>query len=157
MLIMRMCTAPCSLILAPWPLPEPDMPQAFVSDSHHRLLLIEYVSPPALMLPEKRVIYSWRGRLALGLDFGARADTLCLRSLQMMCRNPTLVVGLCAACHSRTIGADNANLIGRVDLLRPSRGLLGPLATLAASTLLWIERGNPGIVDEKAGTAESSC
>ena len=90
----------------------------------------------------------------LGLG-GAAADALGLRALQMRGRDPALVV-LRARGDSRAVSADNANLLGGVDLLRALGRLLGALTTLAAALLLGEESGDPGVVDEVDGSNEGA-
>lgn len=86
----------------------------------------------------------------------ARLNSLGLGSLQVVRRNPALVVGLRSGGDSRAISANNADLIGRVDLLGPSRRALGALTTLSATLLLREEGGDPGVVDEVAGSGEDA-
>lgn len=70
--------------------------------------------------------------------------------------DPGLVVGgrLGAARDGRTVGADDADLIGRVDLPAAARRGLGPFAALAAAAPLREQRRDPGAVDEVRGAAE---
>lgn len=70
-------------------------------------------------------------------------------------RNPALVVDL-GARDGGAISANNGNLLGRVDLLGATGGLLRALATLASATLLGEEGGDPGAVDEVDGSGEDS-
>lgn len=70
-------------------------------------------------------------------------------------RDPALVV-LRARGDSRAVSADNANLLGGVDLLRALGRLLGALTTLAATLLLGEESGDPGVVDEVDSASESA-
>lgn len=72
----------------------------------------------------------------------------------MVCRDPALVVSLSTAGDGRAISTNNADLVGGVDLLGTTRGALGALTTLAAAALLREESGDPGVVDEVAGTAK---
>lgn len=74
-----------------------------------------------------------------------------------MGRDPGLVVGGGTAGDSWAISADNADLLGRVDLLGTARGALGTLAALAATLLLREEGGDPGVVDEVHGTSEDTA
>ena len=85
---------------------------------------------------------------------GAGCDTLGLRARQVMGRDPGLVVGSGTAGDSRAISTDNADLVGRVDLLGTARRALGALAALTATLLLGEEGGNPGVVDEVDGTSK---
>ena len=73
----------------------------------------------------------------------------------MLRRNPALIVGLRASSDSRAIGTHNSNLLGGIDLLGASRGLLGALATLATALLLGEEGGDPGVVDKIDGSDKS--
>lgn len=79
----------------------------------------------------------------------------------MVGRNPGLVVGSTTcqgtAGDSRTISTDNADLLGRVDLLAATRGALGSLTTLAATLLLGEEGGDPGVVDEVNSTGKDTA
>ena len=74
----------------------------------------------------------------------------------MVGRNPRLVVSLGTAGDSRAVSTNNADLLGRVDLLGATRGALGALAALAATLLLREESGDPGVVDEVDGTGEDT-
>ena len=101
-----------------------------------------------------------RVNLALDLCLGgsgpARADALGLWALQMLRRNPALVVCLGTGRDSRTIGANHSNLLGGVDFLGAEGGLLRALATLATALLLREECGNPGVVNEVDGSTENT-
>jgi hypothetical protein len=92
-------------------------------------------------------------RLSLG---GSAADALGLRALQVGCRNPALVVRLCARGNSGAISANNSDLVGGVDLLGAEGGLLRTLTTLAAALLLGEESGDPGVVDKVRDAAEDA-
>lgn len=60
--------------------------------------------------------------LDLGLSLGSTAtDTLRLGALKVRDRNPALVIGLGTRSNGGSIGANNSNLIGRVDLLGLAR------------------------------------
>jgi hypothetical protein len=76
-------------------------------------------------------------------------------------RDPRLVVGSTTgqgtAGDSRAVSTDNADLLGRVDLLAATRGALGTLTTLAATLLLGEEGGDPGVVDEVDGTGKDTA
>lgn len=63
---------------------------------------------------------------------------------------------MCAAGDSWAIGTDNAGLVGRVDLLCSLRRALGTLAALATTLLLGEQSGDPGLVDEVAGSGEDT-
>jgi len=69
--------------------------------------------------------------------------------------DPRLIVSFRTGCDSRTVSTDDGDLVGGVDLLAAAGRLLGAFAALAAAALLWEERGDPGCVDEVAGSAES--
>lgn len=70
--------------------------------------------------------------------------------------NPGLVVGLSTAGDSRTVGTNNADLVGRVDLLGATGGALGTLTTLSAALLLGEESGDPSVVDEVDGSSKDT-
>jgi hypothetical protein len=79
-----------------------------------------------------------------------------LRALQVLGGNPALVksTSLGTSGDSRAIGANNRDLVSRVDLLGSLRGSLGALAALAAPLLLREQSRDPGVVDEVAGATE---
>ena len=70
--------------------------------------------------------------------------------------DPALVVSLGASRHSRSICTSHGHLIGWVNRLSSSRSLRA-LAALASSLLLWEQGGDPGVVDEVAGSTEGAC
>jgi hypothetical protein len=72
-------------------------------------------------------------------------------------RDPRLIVGRGTAGDSRAISTNNADLVGRVDLLGTARRALGTLAALAATLLLGEESGDPGVVDEVDCTSEDTA
>ena len=82
-------------------------------------------------------------------------DALSRRSIDVVSRNPTLVVCFSSTCDGRTISSQYGHLIGWVDLLAPQRALR-TLTTLASTALLWEERSDPGTVDEVASPREES-
>ena len=75
----------------------------------------------------------------------------------MVGRDPGLVVGSGTAGDSRAISANNADLVGRIDLLGSAGRALGALAALAATLLLGEESGDPGVVDEVNGTSKDTA
>ena len=75
----------------------------------------------------------------------------------MVGRDPGLVVGGSTAGDSRTIGTDNADLLGRIDLLGTAGRALGALAALAATLLLGEEGGDPGVVNKVDGTSKDTA
>lgn len=79
-----------------------------------------------------------------------------LRALQVSGGDPALVegTGLRATGDSRAVGADDGNLVGRVDFLGLAGGARGALAAFAAAALLGEEGGDPGVVDEVDDAAE---
>ena len=95
-------------------------------------------------------------RSASRSGLGARCNTLGLRARQVVGRDPRLIVGRGTAGDSRAISTDNADLVGRVDLLGTARRALGTLAALAATLLLGEESGDPGVVDEVDSASESA-
>jgi hypothetical protein len=95
-------------------------------------------------------------RSASRSGLSTRCDTLGLRARQVVGRDPGLIVGHSTAGDSRAISTDNADLVGRVDLLGTARGALGTLTALAATLLLGEEGGDPGVVDEEDGTSEDT-
>lgn len=70
-------------------------------------------------------------------------------------RDPALVKALRAGGDGGAVSANNGDLVGGVDLLGLAGRALSALAALAAAALLGEESGNPGVVDEVAGAAES--
>ena len=68
--------------------------------------------------------------------------------------DPAFVISFGARGNRRSISTNNRNLISRVDFLRLARGALSPLATFTTTALLGEKRGNPGAVDEIAGSEE---
>jgi len=68
--------------------------------------------------------------------------------------DPALVVGLGTAGDGRAIGADDSNLVSRIDLLGATGRLLRTLATFAAALLLGKERSDPRVIDEVDGPTE---
>lgn len=95
----------------------------------------------------------------LGLDFrlgGSAPDTLGLGALEMLGRDPALIISLGTRGDSRAISANDSNLLRGIDLLASTRGALSALAAFAATLLLGEEGSNPGIVDEVKGTGENS-
>jgi hypothetical protein len=72
-------------------------------------------------------------------------------------RDPGLIVGLSTAGNSRAVSTDNADLVGRVDLLGTTRRALGTFTTLAATLLLGEEGSDPSVVDEVDGTSEDTA
>lgn len=75
----------------------------------------------------------------------------------MVGRDPGLIVGLSTAGDSRAVSTDNADLIGRVDLLGTTRRALGTLTALAATLLLREEGSDPSVVDKVDGTSEDAA
>lgn len=95
--------------------------------------------------------------LSPGLNLGGTAaDALSLRALKVRGGDPALIVGLSTRGDSGTVSTDNSNLVGGVDLLGASGGLLGALAALAAALLLGEEGRDPGVVDEVDGSGEGA-
>lgn len=98
------------------------------------------------------------GSVRLGLDLGlggAAADALGLGALEVLDGDPGLVVDL-GTGDGRAISANNGDLLGGVDLLGAGGRLLRALAALATAPLLGEEGGDPGVVDEVNGSAESA-
>lgn len=91
---------------------------------------------------------------SLGLG-SAALDTTRLRAVQVAGGDPALIVGLGARRDSRTVSADNGNLVSRVDGLGALRRSLGALATLATALLLREQSRDPSVVDEVAGAGEN--
>lgn len=73
-------------------------------------------------------------------------DSLSCWSVQVMCRNPALIVSLCARGHRRPIGSKNGYLVSGIDLLRLAGGPLGPFAAFTSTSFLRKERDDPGAV-----------
>lgn len=94
-------------------------------------------------------------RLTLDLGLGSSAPNApSLWALEVLGRDPALIIGLRTASDSGTIGANNRSLIRGIDLLRATGGLLSTLATLAAALFLGEESGDPGVVDEVDGSGK---
>lgn len=74
----------------------------------------------------------------------------------MVGRYPGLVVSLCARGNSWAVGTNDADLVGRIDLLSTLRGSLCALTTLTTALLLGEEGGEPGIVDEVDSATEDT-
>jgi hypothetical protein len=94
--------------------------------------------------------------LCLGLGLGGALDATRVGTVQVLGRNPALVVRLGAASDSGAISADNSNLLGRINLLGATGRLLRALATLSAATLLREKGGDPRVVDEIGSSGEGS-
>jgi len=71
-------------------------------------------------------------------------------SVDMVCRDPTLVIRLRTRSHSWPISSNDRHLVRGVNFLRLTRGSLGSLASFTAAALLGEERCDPGAVDEVA-------
>ena len=71
------------------------------------------------------------------------------RPIDMMRRDPTLIVSLRTRCHGWSISANDRNLISWVYFLASQRPL-GPLASFTSAALLGKESGDPGAVNEVA-------
>jgi hypothetical protein len=72
------------------------------------------------------------------------------------CRDPTLIVRLCAGSDSGAIGTNNGDLVSGIDLLGAERRLLRALTTLATTLLLGEEGGDPGVVDKVGDATEDT-
>jgi hypothetical protein len=70
--------------------------------------------------------------------------------------DPALIVSLGSRGNSRTISAQDGDLISGVDLLAATGRALGALAALAAALLLREEGSDPGVVDEVDGSGEDA-
>lgn len=86
----------------------------------------------------------------------AALDTSSFRALKVAGGDPALVVSLGATGNGRAIGADDADLLRGVDLLGALRRALCALTALATALLLGEESGDPGVVDEVAGTSKGT-
>ena len=75
----------------------------------------------------------------------------------MVSRDPALVIRLCTTGYGWSIRSEDGDLVSWVHLLRTPRGLFRALAALASAAFLGKEGGNPGVVDEVAGTTEGSA
>jgi hypothetical protein len=73
-------------------------------------------------------------------------------------RDPALIVcllGLSASGHSRSICTNDRDLVlWSNSLLGATRGTLGTLSTLPATSGLWEESLNPGLVNEIEGSSK---
>ena len=103
--------------------------------------------------PRCQLLNSLQSLLALG---PSAANPPGLRALQVLGGDQALVksTSLGTSGDSRAIGANNRDLVSRVDLLGSLRGSLSALAALAAPLLLREQSRDPGVVDEVAGSAE---
>lgn len=79
------------------------------------------------------------------------------RRIDMMGRDPALIIRLRTTRHSRSIGTQNPDLLTRIHLLGPMSRLPGPLATFALAALLGEEGRDPSVVDEVEGSHEGDC
>ena len=93
--------------------------------------------------------------LGLGGASPAAADAASLGSLQVLRRNPALIIRLCAGRNSGPINTTNSNLIARVGALRSGSRALR-LVALTATALLREESCNPSVVNEPAGETEQA-
>ena len=73
-----------------------------------------------------------------------------LRPIDVMRRDPTLIVGLRTRRNSRTIRSQDAHLVRRINLLGAASGALSTVAAFASTRFLREEGGDPGVVDEVA-------
>ena len=104
-----------------------------------------------------RLLLGHRYVCPLGPDlslWGSAPDALRLRTLQMLRRDPALVIGLSSGCDSRVISTSNTSLVGWVDFLATAGRCFGALTTFTTTALLWEESGDPGVVDEVDGSTE---
>lgn len=86
----------------------------------------------------------------------AALDPLGLWLIDMMRRDPALVVCRCLGSHGWSIGSDNGDLISWINLLRLAGRFLGAFAAFASTALLGKECTDPGAVDEIACASKAS-
>lgn len=96
---------------------------------------------------------------SLQLNLGLRLWAAILHSpgfwfVDMMLRNPALVIGLWASGHSWPISAQYRYLITRIDVFQSARGFLGSFASFSTPPLLREESTDPGTIDEVTGTSK---
>lgn len=95
--------------------------------------------------------------LTLAFRSPATLDSLSLRLVDVVCRNPAFIIRFGARGNSRPIGSYNRNLVCGINLLRLARRLLSPFAAFSSATLLWEQGADPRAVNEVACTAKGSA
>ena len=72
----------------------------------------------------------------------------------MVLWNPTLIVSFRSGGDSRSVRANDGDLIRRVNSFRAPRGSFRPFSALSSAALLREQSSNPRVVDEIAGARE---
>lgn len=83
-------------------------------------------------------------------------DPLCIGTVDVMRRDPTLVISFGARSYRWSIGSHDRDLVSRVDLLRASGGPRSPFAPFSSATFLREQSTDPSTVDEVTSTAKTS-
>ena len=94
--------------------------------------------------------------LVPALGSPATFDSLSLRFVDVVRRDPAFIISFRARGYRRTVGSYNRNLVRGINFLRLARRLLGPFAAFASATLLWEQGANPGTVYEIACASKGS-
>ncbi len=79
-----------------------------------------------------------------------------VRAVDVMRRDPALVVSLCARSYRRSIRSQDGDLVSRIDFLRAARRPSGPFAPLSTASLLREQSSDPGAVYEVTCATEAS-
>ena len=93
------------------------------------------------------------GALCLALSLATGLALLWL--IDMVGRDPALIVSLGTRSHSRSIGTQDRDLVIGINVLRRAARLLGSLTALAAALLLREQCRDPRAIDEVDGTHEA--
>lgn len=94
--------------------------------------------------------------LAPAFGSPATLDSLGLRLVDVVRRNPTFIISFRARGNCRSIGSHDGDLISGVDFLRLARRLLSTLAAFSSATLLWEEGADPSAINEVACASKGS-
>lgn len=86
----------------------------------------------------------------------AALDSLGFWPVDVVRRNPALVIRLGAAGDRGSVGPYNRDLVRRINFLRSERRLLGPFTSFSTTALLREESADPGAVDEVTGASKGS-
>lgn len=122
-------------------------PHVFFGDENRRHELYDFNSSRKLLLR----------LLAPALWPCTALDPLCLRPVDVMCRDPAFIISRCFRSHRWSVGSNYRDLITRINLLRLSRGFLGTFAAFASTAFLGKEGSDPGAVNEIACSSEGGA